>query len=306
MTVFCPSCKAPSRNEAALAAHVQFKHKGGDPVVVDQPTVGKVRKSPAPVKAPKVTKNGVKPAAKLAKAIEAQAASPTLAPPLPKVIDEPELVTALAAEAADRPRVYTTREEWMQAAVEMMRPRIEEAGYPVGPVRISFGWAGGRGKKVGVRGQCWMPVAVSDGVPTIFVTPDNETEKIVTILGIILHEMNHAAGNGGHTGSFVKAAKALGFEKPWTSSEGKNEELQAYLEDIAERLGPLDHGRINQGLGLLGKGGAGGPPVQSTRMLKVQCVDCECIIRMTQKWIDAAGTPTCGCGGAMLHEEVAL
>jgi hypothetical protein len=35
---------------------------------------------------------------------------------------------------------------------------------------------------------------------------------------------------------------------------------------------------------------------QTTRMLKVECPACGCIARMTAKWLEEVGPPTCGCG----------
>lgn len=40
-------------------------------------------------------------------------------------------------------------------------------------------------------------------------------------------------------------------------------------------------------------------------MLKVTCKECGCAVRMTRKWLDEVGAPTCGCGGGMQQEEVA-
>lgn len=37
-------------------------------------------------------------------------------------------------------------------------------------------------------------------------------------------------------------------------------------------------------------------------MHKVVCVECGCICRMTQKWLDECGSPTCACGSAMYPE----
>ena len=220
----------------------------------------------------------------------------------PKVaIDPPEVAQTTPS---------ATRESWMLAAVDAMRPWLAEVGAPVGPVRISFGWPGGRGSKVGVRGQCWMPVAVADGVPTIFISPDQTAEDTETLLGIILHEMNHAAGHWGHTGDFAKTADALGYMKPWTDSTGKTDALKARLQGLAERLGPMDHGAIKPETWLpgtrrmkldpiTGEPTPGGPPVQTTRMLKVSCPDDGYTLRATTKWLDVA-VPVCPiCGRAM-------
>jgi len=45
------------------------------------------------------------------------------------------------------------------------------------------------------------------------------------------------------------------------------------------------------------------PKTQGTRMLKVVCQECGCVVRMTRKWLDEVGEPTCGCGGKMVEEE---
>jgi hypothetical protein len=42
---------------------------------------------------------------------------------------------------------------------------------------------------------------------------------------------------------------------------------------------------------------------QSTRMMKVECQECGCIVRMTRKWLEEAGLPTCACGGEMIQEQ---
>lgn len=38
---------------------------------------------------------------------------------------------------------------------------------------------------------------------------------------------------------------------------------------------------------------------QTTRLCKVKCRDCGCLLRMTRTWIERVGLPTCGCGGRM-------
>lgn len=37
----------------------------------------------------------------------------------------------------------------------------------------------------------------------------------------------------------------------------------------------------------------------TTRMLRVECPSCGCLLRMTRTWIDRAGLPSCGCGARM-------
>jgi hypothetical protein len=107
-----------------------------------------------------------------------------------------------------------------------------------------------------------------------------------------LHELIHAADDcqSQHKGDFRKAWKALGFVGKPTCSEAGSE-LAGALRKIAGELGAYPHKRLS--------------PVdlkkQSTRMLKVQCLDeaCGCVVRMTRKWLDMVGAPTCACGSEM-------
>lgn len=187
-----------------------------------------------------------------------------------------------------------TREAWMLRAVDAMRSWMPpEVSAPL--VRISIGWPGGRGSKKNVRGQCWAPGAVADGIPAIFVSPDQD--EPITILGIILHEMIHAAGAAGHRSAFAKIAGPVGFLPPWTSSEHKSPFLADRLAKLYHgTMGAFPHARVNKQGGLMG---LSKPPVQSTRMLLVKCGACGCVVRMTRKWLDNVGAPTCGCGAAM-------
>jgi hypothetical protein len=212
---------------------------------------------------------------------------------------KPAKITTLIPPAGVLPK-YATREAWMLAAVEAMRPWFVEVGAEVGPIRISVGWAGGRGSNIGkgIRGQCWASHTVADRIPAIFVTPDQSDP--LTIAGIILHEMNHAADDGlsGHRGTFAKTAKALGFLPPWTSSEGKSLDLIVCLTDLLAELGTFPHSPIgDKSHGLTGQA-PGKPPVQGTRMLKLVCGVDGYLVRTTQKWIEV-GLPSCPDGHMM-------
>lgn len=65
--------------------------------------------------------------------------------------------------------------------------------------------------------------------------------------------------------------------------------LRTKLEVLAEELGEYPHA----GLKVPKRGSVG------SRLLKVECHNCGCILRMTQKWITEVGLPTCGCGADM-------
>ena len=181
------------------------------------------------------------------------------------------------------------REVWLDAAVAALRPMFDEAGAPVPDrVRVTVGFPGGRGPKTKTIGQCWSTGAVADGVATVFISP--VLADPVIILSTLVHELVHAADDckSGHRARFAAIARAVGLTGKMTSTVA-TDALAARLTAMAESIGPMDHGAINPRVGV---------KTQTTRMLKVEC-ECGCVLRMTRRWLDEAGTPTCGCGGAM-------
>jgi len=65
------------------------------------------------------------------------------------------------------------------------------------------------------------------------------------------------------------------------------------LANKARRIGEYPHARLIA---------SNLPKTQTTRMLKVTCKECGCVVRMTRKWLDEAGLPTCGCGSEMMED----
>lgn len=189
---------------------------------------------------------------------------------------------------------YATREEWLVAATNDLRPRFTAAGSPIPDVvRLSVGWPKGkRGpRNARVLGECYPPSASADLTRAIFITP--EIADAPTVLSTLVHELAHAAlpAGTGHKRPFAALATALGLVgKPTSTTAG--EDLAADLAELATRLGEYPHAVMTMV----------GVKKQGTRMLKVECGECGCILRMTAKWIEEAGIPTCGCGGSM-HDE---
>lgn len=184
---------------------------------------------------------------------------------------------------------YETREEWLNEAADRLNNLIEPTTglKPSANVLVSTGWPRrDRGGKV--IGQCWNRES-GTGKHHIFISPTLPSAQ--TVLPTLLHELIHAADDckSQHKGAFRKAWKALGFEgKPTESTPGK--ELKAQLREIAAELGPYPHSRLSPAMV---------EKKQSTRMLKVECGRCGCVLRMTRKWMEEAGLPTCGCGSPM-------
>jgi hypothetical protein len=188
---------------------------------------------------------------------------------------------------------YSTREEWLVAAIAAVTPRFEEAEAVIPPVRVSVGWPGGRGKKGTVIGQCWPSSASRDGVVQVFVSP--VLDDAVRVLDVLMHELVHAADDcqNGHKGPFVRIARAIGLEgKPTATVAG--DDLREDLEAILGELGPYPHAALGRPMD-----GADGPKKQGTRMLKVECAEGSgYTVRTTRKWLDEYGAPLCPC-----HQE---
>lgn len=187
---------------------------------------------------------------------------------------------------------YETREEWLVAAADRLADMIEEKTElkPSASVLVSAGWPRrDRGGKV--IGQCYAKKA-AQGKHHIFISP--MLPSATAVLPTLLHELIHAADDcaSSHKGAFRKAWKALGFVgKPTCSEPGK--ELKAALRELAGELGPYPHTKLE--------------PVQlekpqTTRMLKVECSTCGCVVRMTRKWLDEVGAPSCACGNGQMEE----
>lgn len=182
-----------------------------------------------------------------------------------------------------------TREEWLNKAVVRLNEMIAEKTElkPSKKVLVSVGFPQ-NDRKGAIIGQCW-PTSTGSGKHHIFITP--REGRAVEVLDTLLHELVHAADNceNQHKGPFVKAVRALGLEgKPTATFAGK--ELRKELKAIAAELGKYPHTRLSP-LDVV--------PKQTTRMLKVECPECGCVVRMTRKWLDEAGAPTCACGNQM-------
>ena len=191
------------------------------------------------------------------------------------------------------PMTMKTREEWLNAAAKAMKPWLlaHPAGRDYEDPLISVGFPkGSRGKSTNnVIGQCWDKKTSEDKERAhIFVVP-TLTDPI-EVLAVLLHELVHASvGNEhGHRGPFKQLAVGLGLEGKMTATV-PGETLTIRLELLRRELGEYPH----SGLKVPKRGSVG------SRLLKVECPDCGCILRMTQKWLDTVGPPTCGCGTEM-------
>lgn len=81
-----------------------------------------------------------------------------------------------------------TREEWLQSAVNALRPMFQDAGHPLPTqLHISIGFASTR-KAIG---ECWSPSSSADSRHQIFIAPTHASD--LDVLETVAHELCHAA-----------------------------------------------------------------------------------------------------------------
>lgn len=202
------------------------------------------------------------------------------------------ITAAPALLAIEGPKVrHETREGWLLAATDAVRPMFEAVGVTLPEVRVSVGWPGGAGKKNNVIGQCWSKASAKDKIANVFISP--VLDDSVDVLATLVHELIHAADDcqSGHKGPFRKYALALGLTGKMTATVA-GPELAATLREIAADLGKYPHGAMRTSAQPKGKG----------RMVKASCGDCGYIAYTTRKWLDDLGAPICPCGAGRMSE----
>ncbi len=191
-------------------------------------------------------------------------------------------------KAKPNAKSHATREDWLLAAVAIVRPLFDDVNagdYP--PLRVSCGWPKGGRKAIG---QCWPSTRSGDKTVEVFLSPELDDTEL--ILATLIHELIHAIDNcaSGHKGAFRKMWKALGFVGKATQSEPGEDLLEA-IKGFLRKLGPYPHSALD----------ASRLTKQGTRMVKLEC-ECGYTVRTTRKWIEV-GLPVCCCGYEMEESE---
>lgn len=185
---------------------------------------------------------------------------------------------------------HATREDWLTAATEELRPVFDAINCPLPKaIRVACGFPL-NAKRSRAIGECWAPSASADATVEILVSPvlDNPTK----VFEVLVHELCHAtAGAMNHGRAFQSVASRMqlvpthpGMRDPWRSTVGGADFASSYGALIAD-LGAYPHGALTFQT----------RKTQSTRMLKAYCPTCGYTVRLTQKWADV-GMPSCPCG----------
>jgi hypothetical protein len=184
-----------------------------------------------------------------------------------------------------------TREQWLAKAIKALTPLFEKHGFKV-PEKMRCGVGFPRGARNAI-GQAWSPKASADETHEMFISP--VLADPMRVLDVLLHEMaHHVVGTDeGHKAAFKRCATLVGLTGKMTATVA-SEDLLPVLQGIATRLGEYPHAVLSP------KDKA---KKQSTRLKKMECLDCGLIIRTTDKWIDTYPVPwPCPCGGELVTE----
>lgn len=197
------------------------------------------------------------------------------------------------SEVAEFPRIvnptsprFATREEWLTAFVNCMRPVFVAAGSPLPKkIRISCAFPVRTRKAIG---QILSERLSADGTREIFISP--VLSDAARVCDVVIHELAHAAlpDGSGHGPAFRRLALKLGLAGRMTATVA-GPKLSEWLEkNVPLYLGPYPHSKIvNFDTG----------KKQTTRLIKLQCANCEMIIRTTRQWLMDVGAPICACSG---------
>lgn len=195
--------------------------------------------------------------------------------------------------------VIKLREDWLLQATSLLSPLFEsvvdaEQFAKLPDTRVTCGWPshGGRSGKRKVLGECWDGAVATDGNAQIFITP--LYSKNNDVLPVLLHELAHVVAGGSkvsHTGPFVKIVRAVGLEGKPTSTTAGPELLVRLNTMVTDIIGDYPHASLVV---------PANDSKQTTRMLKAKCPVCDCVYRITRKWLEEAGgtlvcpMPDCG------------
>lgn len=184
--------------------------------------------------------------------------------------------------------MHNTREAWLLAATEKLKPLFKQHGHDIPELRVSVGFPGLRSAKKAI-GQYWHAEACLDAVPQIFISP--VLSSPIRALDVLVHELVHACTPGhGHKGAFAKLARAIGLQGKLTATVA-GPELEKHLANLVVELGDYPHA----GITLTDR------KKQTTRLNKAECQSCGYTVRVTAKWLDSVGAPLCPCSGEQME-----
>ena len=193
--------------------------------------------------------------------------------------------------------IHANREEWLNAAVDELRPFFSMRGYTLpAEIRVACAYPT-NAKRSGfkVLGECIPNTNSADGHWEIYISPilDEPSKVTETLISQLCRTAKGAYAVTNQ--AYAKVAEAMLIYPDGTLSNPYKAVMHgsafdmAY-QDIIDSLGVYPHAKVDVSI----------HKSQGTRMLLARCPTCQCSIRMTAKWVyNAHGDvelPTCRCG----------
>ncbi|MBV8890874.1 MAG: transcription elongation protein SprT [Acidobacteria bacterium] len=189
---------------------------------------------------------------------------------------------------------HDSRESWLRAATNELRPYFEGCDYPLpDKIRFAIGFpsTGRKGSRVG---ECWHSSTSNDEHFEIFIRAD--IDDPAEVLGVLVHELVHAVIpiDAKHGKLYRAAAVKLGLQGKMAHAM-PGILLTKRLDELAANLGPLPHARLNIERGADNRGPADREKKQGTRMLKAECdIDGHgYVVRVAATHVRNDGPPIC-------------
>ena len=137
---------------------------------------------------------------------------------------------------------HITREAWLLAAIELLRPLFAAKGFIVPACQVSSGFAS-TGTRSGHVGQCWSTKSASNELNQIFIAPTLKSDY--EVIDTLVHELVHAIDNceTKHGKEFKKIALKMGMKGPMRGADA-GPELKLTLTALLDILGPYPHGHL--------------------------------------------------------------
>lgn len=175
----------------------------------------------------------------------------------------------------------------MTAGIGALRPRFADAGYTVPDnIKVTCGWPSraALARKNQRIGECWSDTESDGKVFEVFISPT--LAEPVKVLDVLTHELVHATVGvaAKHGKPFKRCALAVGLEGKMRATVA-GDALRGVLEGYTRDLGAYPHHEL--------KHMVNGDRKQGTRLIKAECGVCGYTVRVTRKWLDAAGAPLC-------------
>ena len=141
---------------------------------------------------------------------------------------------------------HITREAWLLAAIELLRPLFAAKGFSVPACQVSCGFAS-TGTRSGHVGQCWSTKSASNELNQIFIAPT--LKSAYDVIDTLVHELVHAVDNCEHKHGkeFKKIALKMGMKGPMRGADA-GPELKVTLTALLDLLGPYPHGHLKVGM----------------------------------------------------------